>query len=257
MKVITYNIWNTDTSFDERMNLLSDVLQAEKADVIALQEVRSERVVNELKKKLGMKFHYFKKYHDCQEGLAVLTKYPILEQWTNWDKNTDTHNSGIMYLKLSVGNKVIGITNIHLDYKSALSREIEIIKAIENNDLHETDYDLILGDFNTVENSSIYRYLMGYQSLGETSTQWIDIGKVHAHKAKNKLEPTLDFDTNFRWDSYETLEVPYRFDWILLKETYPSPNPKLLDYRVIGKDRVNYITASDHYGVVCELSIFE
>jgi len=235
------------------MVILLEVLKAENADVIALQEVRDEEVVLKLKRELGLKYHYYKKYHDCQEGLAIITRYEISDIWTNWDKSTDVHNSGVMHVKLLVGKLVLGVSNIHLDYKQALNREIEIIKAISNNDLHQTDYDLILGDFNTVENSSIYRFLMGYQSLRECSTQWIDLTKVYAHKHGSRLEPTLDMDTNFRWDDYHTLEVPYRFDWILLKETYPKPHPKLMNYKVIGKDRVNNITASDHYGVLCEL----
>lgn len=111
----------------------------------------------------------------------------------------------------------------------------------------------MLGDFNTVENSSIYRFLTGGQSLGRMSSDWIDLGEVHAYRTKSKVEATLDFENNPRWDNQNLIDIPRRFDWIMLKEPYPKKCPKLIEYTVIGKERRDNITPSDHYGITCDI----
>lgn len=50
-----------------------------------------------------------------------------------------------------------------------------------------------------------------------------------------------------------TIETAGRFDWIMLENPYPKPYPRLIDYQIIGKDIIDDITPSDHYGVVVEV----
>lgn len=127
MRLTTYNIWNSEINYSKRIDLLVCVLREEMSDFIALQEVKDESIVIKLNKELGFPFYYWKKYHDCEEGLAILSKYEIKNIWTNWDDNTDVHNSGIMFAEVMYKEKIIGITNVHLDYKHAHNREIEIV----------------------------------------------------------------------------------------------------------------------------------
>ncbi len=60
MRLITFNIWNHDSNFDERLNLLTKLIANEKADIVALQEVRSEEVVNRINQVCDYKFIYWK-----------------------------------------------------------------------------------------------------------------------------------------------------------------------------------------------------
>ncbi|MCM1991513.1 endonuclease/exonuclease/phosphatase family protein [Oceanirhabdus seepicola] len=254
MKILTYNIWVSEKDFDIRLELLCEVIKQNNVDIIGLQEVRDEGVVNYIREKCGYEYSLWKKYHDCEEGLAILSRYPIIHSETNWEENEEIHNSGVLRTVIDYKGMNIGVTNVHLDYKSALNREIEIVKAIKRIKKYETtDYEFIIGDFNSYENSSVHRYLTGEQSLDNHATWWIDLAESYAVKHNMKAKVTLDFKNNPRWDSEYAIEVPGRFDWVMLEYPYPKVSPKLVEVEVIGNHRVNNLTPSDHYGVVCDL----
>jgi len=235
------------------MDLLTKLIRSEKLDILALQEVKAEYIVKQIAAECEYEYYYWKKYHDCEEGLAILSKYPILETWTNWDASTDVHNSGSMVIVIEENDLKISVSNVHLDYKYSMNREVEIRKVIDQIERMKTDYNILLGDFNTYPNSSIHAYLTGRASLLEHSTRWIDLGIAHSIKNNTNPEFTIDFYNNPRWDDEPTLDLPGRFDWILLENPYPKKYPNLIEHYIIGNERVNNITPSDHYGVVCEL----
>ncbi len=253
MRLVTFNIWNHDTDFDKRIELLVQCIKEHSIDILALQEVRSEKVVEEIKMHCSFKYVYWKKYHDCEEGLAILSNYPIMSHWTNWDENTDVHNSGSMIVEIEYEGMRISVSNVHLDYRYALNREVEIIKLIDRISTLKTEYNLIVGDFNTYPNSSIHGYLTGRQSLSGRSARWIDLGESFSVRNKISLDVTIDFFNNPRWSTDEILDIPGRYDWILLENPYPRQYPKIIEYKLIGKDTTNGITPSDHYGVLCHI----
>ncbi len=253
MKILTYNIWNHDSNFERRLEMLAECIAAENVDLLALQEVRSEYLVHELMDKCGFKYVFWKKYHDCEEGLAVLTNYEILSTWTNWDESIDVHNSGSVCLEIECGGKRLSVSNVHLDYRCALNREIEIIKLTDYIRTLNTDYNLLMGDFNTDPQSSIHGFLSGRQSLHGKSARWIDLGESYSKRQDLSLEVTIDYFNNPRWKNETILDIPGRFDWILLENPYPNPYPALLDYKLVGKNIKNGITPSDHYGVLCQM----
>lgn len=253
MRIASFNIWNHDKDYERRMNLLIGLFQREDFDVIALQEVRDELIVNRIATECNFEYKYWKKYFDCQEGLAILSKYKIDSTWTNWDDNEDIHNSGSMYIRCVVDGLQIDIMNVHLDYKRSSYRELEIVKALDFLGTCNGDYKFLLGDFNTTPNSSIYRFLTGQQSLDCKDTNWVDLAESYCYRKGHELESTIDFVDNPRWLGKPSLEVPARFDWILLEESYPNDNPVLLEYRVLGKLIIEGITPSDHYGIMVEV----
>lgn len=255
MRILTYNIWNSEVNFKQRLELLCNLIIDNEVDIIGLQEVKDESTVNYIKDTCGFEYTFWKKYDDCEEGLAILSKYPFISKVTNWDLNFDIHNSGVMRTLIDYKGTIIGITNTHLDYKSALNREIEavrMIKMIENDD--RAEYEVLLGDFNSYPNSSVYRYLTGQQSLDNHATSCIDLDYSYCVKNNSELKVTLDFNNNPRWDNEDVLDIPGRFDWILLKNPYPKKYPKLNKVKIIGNKRIDNITASDHYGVLCDIS---
>lgn len=93
------------------------------------------------------------------------------------------------------------------------------------------------------------------QSLNGNDTNWIDLPESYCYRNRIELEPTIDFIDNPRWKGTNSLEVPARFDWILLREPYPMENPTLLNYKILGKNLVDGITPSDHYGLMIEVNL--
>ena len=253
MKICTYNIWNSDINYNSRLELLTNVINENRIDIIGLQEVRDENAIKFIKDNCGFEYSVWKKYSDCEEGLGILSKYPIAYSETNWDNKEEVHNSGVMRIIIDYKGISIGLTNVHLDYKSALNREIEIVEAMKRIDSSISEYEFILGDFNSYPNSSIYRYLTGQQSLENHVVSYIDLHKSYSLKNKINLDVTLDFNNNPRWDNERPLDISGRFDWILIKNPYPKKSPSLNEVKIIGDEIVNGITPSDHYGVLCDI----
>lgn len=254
MKIATYNIWNSNCNFNIRLKLLCKLLVNCNADIIAIQEVKNKEVVDYIKDQCKYEYSLWKKYYDQNQGLAILSKYPVVFAETNWEKESNVHNSFVLRTIIDYNNKKIGVTNLHLDYESALNRETEIVKAIKMIETYnKSDYELLLGDFNSYTESSVYRYLTGKQSLNNHATNWIDLYEIYAAKTGIKPRATLDFFNNPRWDNENVMEIPGRFDYIMLKSPYPKKNPILNSVNIIGDNRELELTPSDHYGVICDI----
>jgi len=234
------------------MDLLEDILVDKDIDVLVLQEVRDEGVVNRLKERAGFSYSFWKKYEDCQEGLAILSRYEMTDLWDNWDQAV-LYNSGALVAKIDYKGFDILIGDIHLDYKYAHHREEALLTVHKHLAASQADYRILAGDFNAYPESQIYRYLTGQASMAGTSGRFIDLAKSYCFYKNQALEVTLDFLNNPRWLDTPTLEIPGRFDWILLEDPYPSPSPRLVDYQLLGKTPVQGITPSDHYGVLVDL----
>lgn len=254
MKIATYNIWNVDQDYELRMDLVINTIHDENLDIVALQEVRDESIVNRIAKACGFRHKFWKEYFDCQEGLAILSKYEIEKTWTNWNESTYTHNCGLMYAKCKVDDKYIDILNLHLDYEKASNKEIGIVDAVEYLKGCDGAYQILLGDFNTTENSSVYRYITSRQSLNGHDAYYIDLPASYCYRNNIQPDVTIDFVGNPRWKGKPSLEVPARFDCIFVEESYPRDGIHLTNYKLLGKKLYNGITPSDHYGVMVELT---
>lgn len=253
MKIGTYNIWNDKRNFEGRMDLLIELINEKKIDVLGLQEVRDEAVVKRIKEECGFKDYFWKQYFDCQEGLAILSNYSLTNRWTNWEETEDIHNSTLMCVNFEIGNQIIALINLHLDDVLSTNRETEIVKAVNYMNHQNVNYKFLIGDFNTYPDSKVYRYLTASDSLNGENAEWIDIPEAWCIRKGEKLEPTLDFINNPRWFGQDVLYKPGRFDWIFMDDPYPSKTPKLTHFELIGKELTDGITPSDHYGVVVEM----
>ena len=250
MKICTYNIWNDETNYSKRMDLLIKKINEKNIDIIALQEVKNKEIVNKIKEECGFNYICWEKYHDREEGLAILSKYEMTNKWTNWSKSTIIHNSRLMCINTKVNGKILSIMNVHLDWESMQNREIELLKAIDYLKSQDTDYKIMLGDFNSYQDSRTYRFMTKLEPLDGRMEYWIDLAEAYCIRNNKPLEVTLDFINNPRWKDVTSLERPGRFDWIMLHGYYKHADPKLYEYEVIGKEIVNGITPSDHYGIV-------
>jgi endonuclease/exonuclease/phosphatase family metal-dependent hydrolase len=81
MKIASYNIWNSDRDYKQRLEMLTKVIGELDLDIIALQEVRNNDVIQYVLSETGLKYFCWQPYPDCEEGLAILSKYPIAYNW--------------------------------------------------------------------------------------------------------------------------------------------------------------------------------
>lgn len=245
MKIATYNIWDSDMGMLIRFRQLTDEINRMKADIICLQEVSDVEKHHSFSKLCGYDYSHWQP----QTGLSILSRYPI-------DKTDDFEYGTSAHIQLE--SKTLLVINVHLPWEKAFLREKAIVNIVENISNIKADYTLIMGDFNSSENSSIHRFLTNEQSLLGVDAYYFDLAEVSAEMTGTKTLATLNFRENPRWGIAEpknTIEVNQRFDWILLKNPYPAKLPKLKNCTLFGTQiaKETSLAASDHYGIMVEI----
>ncbi len=250
MRIATYNIWNCASSNELRFDQIIGEILKINADVIGLQEVPDKKYHDDLLNKCRFKYGVFLPHSVEGEGLSVFSQYPILHS---------TYFQCAVTALLQLGNTSVSITNLHLDWKSPLKRERDIIALEKHASSVEADYKLMLGDFNCSVNSGVHQYLLGQSSLlgEEVDMCWYDLADSYSDISQENPENTIDFKNNPRWQGKNTIEKNMRFDRILLQNTYPKEFPVLTDCIVFGKDvsPATNMTSSDHYGVYVDIEL--
>lgn len=173
--VVSYNIHHGNPPAKPGLidlDAIANVLANQKPDFVALQEVdvninRSGNInqAEYLAKKLNMYFYFAKAIdHDGGDyGVAILSKYPILEQHTLKFSRIEGVKAedrvlAIVSVKLANGKKV-AFGSTHLDHQKdealRLLQISEIVKYAEK----EKGAFIIAGDFNAVPSSATIQLL--------------------------------------------------------------------------------------------------
>src|SRR5690625_429026 len=134
MKIATYNIWNHPTVFDDRLHAMCEELIRVNADLVVLQEVpimisepkgQDQLFVEHLARRTGYEHYHFNPYPGNNEGLAILSRV-TLEEAEYTGSRKDMISNCAMRVTTNMNGVKIGVTNVHLNWKSALTREKEI-----------------------------------------------------------------------------------------------------------------------------------
>lgn len=258
MKIATYNVWNEDKGVGGRFEQLIHEIVCVDADIIALQEVTTKFYNDLVKKEIGYQHSIFRKYSDEDEGLAILSKYPI-DSCVFLQEHSDYSSSKALNILLRYGVSRVSLTNVHLPWDSVREKEKQIV-AIDkfiHDQKGEADYFILLGDFNSGINSSVHRFLTGEQTINneESNPYWLDI--IGAYDALHSLPllPTIDCINNPRWKGKNTIYAPDNADRIYIIDNWASM--EFLNAEIFGTtiSSINNLSASDHYGVVVDVDI--
>lgn len=267
MRIATYNIWNSATNQIQRRDALCEELARIDADLVALQEVPLRAGEDDLRdmaqfvsEQTAYPYAAFRKYpSDDDEGLAFLSKSPFLSVEAGWETSIEALRECGLRVEVHLSGMDVAVTNVHLDYQSIAVREAQIVGISEwiASRSERGCLEVLCGDFNCYPESSVYRFLMGQQTLlGHAGAVWHDLAAYDASRTGTTPLPTLDFSTNPRWADEVSLSLPARFDWILLQERWSLPSPRVTHVEVFGRDPAPQagVVPSDHYGVLADIS---
>ncbi|MED1093915.1 endonuclease/exonuclease/phosphatase family protein [Bacillus paramycoides] len=259
MRIATFNIWNNQTLWFERLDAICEEVKNINPEILAIQEVRTYidgkkgiSVAQHIANKTGFPFCIFKEYPDCpDEGLAFLSKFPIYTEDAIWHKNTKESNYCAIRITFKYGDYEFGITNVHLNWRSPIIRE-EQIRSVHNWIFKENKakpYEILCGDFNDDPHSSIHQYL--------TNNLWLDVAQFKEEQNYIKAQPTLDYINNLNIKNESNLKIQARYDWILIKKNNNLNFPPINKVEVFGNIPVTKakVLPSDHYGVLMEITI--
>lgn len=240
----TYNIWNSDEGMPFRAECIAKEIQKINPDILCLQEVKDKTMAYELADKLEMSC-YFISYGNDEGGICLLSAYPIIEK-------EDWMYVNAQYAAIQYNLKTLGIVNTHLPWDSVIKREKYISKIVSRLAEKNCDYVFVLGDFNSGNDSDVFRMLKGECSLYEIEANpcYYDLALASTEVNETAVKSTLDFRNNPRFHD-NTIEINQRFDRIFFRNTYPVKFPRLVECDIFGTKVYSEINlcASDHYGV--------
>lgn len=250
MKIATFNIWNSDRGMPLREQQIINEIKSVNSDVICLQEVKEE-VYNKLNSELTEYQHSYYHYFNAEyTGLAVFSKYPILKKH---------YTECAIFTTCEYENNVYLVINVHLPWDSVSQKEQLIVNILQESRSIDADYAILTGDFNCSVNSSVHQYITGQRTLlnTEVTSFWDDLAEVYAEITNTEPEFTLNLRTNPRWKGKDFAVTSGRLDRIYLRDAFPKAFPELKSFALFGKevDEESGYCASDHYGVVAEISV--
>lgn len=254
MRIATLNLWNSD--MPRRYPQLLEALHEADADVIALQECTEDFFSAALADTSDWPFRVFEAYEDEDEGLALLSRYPIRES-RFLHRCPEYANAAALHTIIDAQSLTLSVTNVHLPWDSVISRERQAAAIQRFINGQDADYSLLLGDFNDGPDAGVGRFFSGMQPLEgvEAAPCWNDLAHTWSCHTGEPVPPTLDTVRNPRWTGCKSPYAPRVMDRIYLRDSW---NEVSLEGVQLFGQKVSAQTGlapSDHWGVWAELTL--
>lgn len=265
LRVLTLNIWNRQGPWEQRLARIRAGIEALAPDVIGLQEVLVAGDVSqadEIRQGLGYEAA-FGCAHDLGNGVlfgnAVLARSPIRDSRVF---PIPAGNSGefrsLLLAEIETPAGLLPFFVTHLSWRLhhgyIREEQVQAIAAIVKREapIRRPGQPLpavLAGDFNAEPDAAEIRFLKGLQALGGTSTYFGDcFGLVGEGRG-------VTFDATRNPFAAPTHEPPRRIDYVFVRGPEPSGRGKPLSARVVMEEVEDGVAATDHYGVLVELSV--
>ena len=275
--------WN-QKAFNTKLTNTSQVIQDLDADILALQEIESQKVIDAIiEKNPQYKYNQFIKNNHSAIGLALLSKFPITQTTNITVDNKDKYARDILKVKVKIEDKPLIIYVNHwrskrakesqrIKYALALDKEIQklnrdadyIILGDLNSNYNEYQtfkYDKNLNDtFNitginqilntTIKNNFIKKYnITTYQKKVHFNT-WLELAKKERFSTKFKQQNNTPDNILLSQGLFDTKNISYvNNSFHVFKKKYLYKNNKILRWNKYKK--TGY---SDHLPIYIYLS---
>ena len=277
LRVATLNIWNKSGPWAERLPLLRQQLSELSPDVLGLQEVLrlipdehnppvptpANDQASEIAEGLGYNIAYGVA-SDYAGGLkfgnALLTRYKIQDSRTFRLPGSDSGETrSLLYALLETpwGRLPTFVTHLNWKLHDAVVRVKQTVYAAERIFVLapvEADFlpPIVMGDFNADPSSDEIRYLKGQHLIDGRSIYFADVWEY----AESGPGHTYARDNGFALSNGEPNR---RIDYIFVrgpdKQMRGEPRNVKRAFDRSAQGSAGTIWASDHYGVVCDLTM--
>jgi endonuclease/exonuclease/phosphatase family metal-dependent hydrolase len=278
LRVCTLNIWNKAGPWAERLPLIRKQLTEISPDIVGLQEVLrlipdekqppvpapDNDQASEIADGLGYNIAYAIAA-DYSGGLkfgnAILSRHKILDSRTFRLPGADSGETrSLLYALLETPWGRLPVFVTHLNWKLHhgnvrakqavyLAERIFVLAPVEADFLPP----ILMGDLNAAPSSDEIRYLRGEHAIDGRSVYFAD--------AWDYAEPAGPGYTYARGNAYalKNGEPNRRIDYIFVrgpdKKMRGEPSNVRLAFTESAPGKEGSVWASDHYGVVCDLSM--
>ena len=235
--------WN-QTSYNNKLKNINQVIVDLNADILALQEIESKRVLHSiLARNKNFKYWAFHKNKNSAIGLAILSKYEITSYSTIEVNKNDKYSRDILKVNLLIENKPFTIYVNHWRSKRAKESKRIIYAMALKQDIDQTmqknqDY-IIVGDLNSNYNEyQTFKYNKKLNdSYGITGINQIlntTINKNFIQKKDLlKSNKNIHFNTWLELDNYKRFSTKFR-------NNNNTPDHILLSASLFDQNNISY-----------------
>ena len=263
LRCLTLNLWGAEPPLEQRMAAVVRGLRDLSPDVVALQEVREvpgqlPNQAETLAKAAGL-HHVFAPatpFGGGQEGLAILSRQPILEHDAQELPHAEpTEQRIVLSARVQNGQGSVWVHTTHLNYRLTHGRQredqVQAIDAVVSSRTSELPR-ILMGDFNARPESDEIRFLRGQVTLGGRRTYFQD--------AWDRLHPGEAGWTWARANPYTAklafLEPDRRLDYIFVTPMRGDGRGTVHSCAMVfDKPGVDSVFASDHFGLLAEIQV--
>ena len=216
LKILNLNIWNYN-NWEARMPRILKFIQKHNPDIVVLQEIRDDLRFNkkgynqakQLNKELNYPHHSFYIISDkrkerpeqydryCVEGIAILSKFPIIRTKKRMLKKhlLDRYSCGNLYVQLKIKNKKVDLLGVHFS-NSELTSLLHLIETLKNLKKDKTN-PIIVGDFN------MFDFELLRDLTGENFTSSRDYKKYVSYPAKKWALDYILIPKKYKFKSFK------------------------------------------------------
>lgn len=236
----------TYKKYEQKLNNVAKVLNDLNTHIIALQEIENEYVLKELLKKTPQyKYWAFNKKPKSAVGLALISKFPIIDQTVIQVEKFNDFSRNIFQTTLNIENKKFTIFNNHWKSKregenTRIPYAYSLMKYLKKSKINH-DY-IFVGDFNS--NYNEYETFKFNDKLNTTS------GITGINHILNTIQKdkyvTKETIFNQKYLHFNTwLDLPYnkRFSYIF-RNTKETPDNIILSAYLFDKKDISYLYSS-------------
>jgi endonuclease/exonuclease/phosphatase family metal-dependent hydrolase len=257
LKVLTWNIWWRFGPWEERREAITRALIDIDADVIALQEVWSDKDTSfaaELATALG--FHYV--YEKCMDvgdigfGNAILSRWPITKTdvVTLYGKEQTGETRLAIFAQVDGPRGVIPMFTTHLNWKYDQShirqKQVADLARFVASKPNLKFPPVLCGDFNADPDSEEIRMLNGMTASPVEGVAFHDAWGFAGDG------DGMTWDNTNPYVAME-FEADRRIDYILVGQPAAKGAGHIVECTIAGNQPVNDIYPSDHFAILAEL----
>ncbi len=261
LRVVTLNIWNRLGPWEERLAVIREGMRELAPDLVGLQEVidaGGHTQAADIAEGLGYHTTYGLANHyggEVSLGNAVLSRWPILTTrvFALPNGGTDERRSLVLAEIDSPHGKIpFFVTHLNWKLHESAVREQQVMDIAEHVKAEAPTSGLppiLVGDFNATPEAAEVRFLKGLQSLGGKSVYFADCFE----QCGTGSGVTFDGTRNHFAEQYH--EHPRRIDYVFVRGPDTHVRGKPRSARVVFDEPKNGVFATDHFGVMAEISI--
>ena len=261
LRILTLNIWNREGPWEQRLALIRAGIERLAPDLVGLQEVielNGRSQADDIREGLGYEAA-FGPAHDLGGGVrfgnAALSRWPFASSRV-FDLPTGATDERRSLLLAEVASPfgTLPFFVTHLNWKlhhgAVREQQVVAIAAHLKADAPIRGLPAILvGDFNAEPESTEIRFLKGLHTIGGQSTYLADcFGLTGEGRGVTYDPPRNPYAAH-------THEPPRRIDYVFVRGPDRRVRGKPLAARVVMDEEVDGVYATDHYGVLAEVSI--